>query len=486
MKKILTTTFLALSLCLSAQAKQNLEYLPTYEQWQDHTQSIMKFWLHADAKGVPEGNFPTWRCDDGTLRNQKKCKNENGNDIDWINGLTGYDFVRMQARQTFAYGALFNLTGDKEALRLHKAGVKFLLKNAMDKDGGFHSILVKGKPLNIAKDGISDERLARTTQDLSYALVGLAMNAYLTHDPEVIRIIQKTQKYIYDTYFDQKQNFMKWCLKDSEFNKSSQKELVALLDQLNAYMILTWRLLPENDKATWGKEIRKTVRSINRNFYNRKYNRFFGCTDNDTCFDYSKGRHLDNGQSVKAFWMEYLAALGLDDDKLENFSKKGMKSVLRAALKDDKSGWYEDLAKHDASWWVYAELDQAALTLALTDDYVLSDTIRPWLFKYTDKTYGELKHSGLKTHFWRNGFHSSEHALIGTILSNAIRYNHCEDDKQCKMKNRTKLYFAPVNMNDDSFTPYLYKGKIADIHNNGEIKEITFSKIKLPDEVLDD
>ena len=136
MKKILTTTFLALSLCLSAQAKQNLEYLPTYEQWQDHTQSIMKFWLHADAKGVPEGNFPTWRCDDGTLRNQKKCKNENGNDIDWINGLTGYDFVRMQARQTFAYGALFNLTGNKEALRLHKAGVKFLLENAMDKDGG--------------------------------------------------------------------------------------------------------------------------------------------------------------------------------------------------------------------------------------------------------------------------------------------------------------------------------------------------------------
>ena len=109
MKKILTTTLLGLSLCLSAQAKQNLEYLPTYEQWQDHTQSIMKFWLHKDAKGVPEGNFPTWRCDDGTLRNQKQCKNEK--DIDWIKGLTGYDYVRMQARQTFAYGALFNLTG---------------------------------------------------------------------------------------------------------------------------------------------------------------------------------------------------------------------------------------------------------------------------------------------------------------------------------------------------------------------------------------
>ena len=113
MKKILTIAALTLSLCLNAQAKQNLDYLPTYEQWQDHTHSLMKFWLHKDAKGVPEGNFPTWRCDDGTLRNQKHCKNEKN--IEWIKNRTGYDYVRMQARQTFAYGALFNLTGDKEA-----------------------------------------------------------------------------------------------------------------------------------------------------------------------------------------------------------------------------------------------------------------------------------------------------------------------------------------------------------------------------------
>ena len=41
-------------------------------------------------------------------------------------------------------------------------------------------------------------------------------------------------------------------------------------------------------------------------------------------------------------------------------------------------------------------------------------------------------------------------------------------------------------MNDNNFTPYLYRGKIADVNNNGDIKEITFSKIKLPDEVIDD
>lgn len=393
--------------------------------------------------------------------------------------LSGIDFVRMQARQTFAYGVLFNLTGDEQALKLHKAGVDFLLKNARDPEGGFYSLMKQGKPLTADDHALPVKRLQRTSQDLSYALVGLAMNAYLTHDPEVIKVIMDSEKYIYDTYFDEKADLMRWCLEDSKSDKTTQKELVALLDQINAYMVLTLRLIPQDDKKAFVADLDKTVDSINNHFYNKDRNRFFGCIDNKSCFDLKKGRHLDNGHTVKAFWMEYLVACMTGNEKLKEFAKHGMLTTLQSAQTDEHTNWYGDLLKKDASWWEYAELDQSALTLALTGDYELQDTLRPWVNDYVDRQYGELNHFGLKTFFWRNGFHSTEHALIGTILSNAIRANACSDDK-CRAENRVKLYFAPVNSDDTIFTPYLYSGKIVSVKDRENVKEVTFENIALP------
>lgn len=393
--------------------------------------------------------------------------------------LSGIDFVRMQARQTFAYGVLFNLTGDEQALKLHKAGVDFLLKNARDPEGGFYSLMKQGKPLTADDHALPVKRLQRTSQDLSYALVGLAMNAYLTHDPKVIKVIMDSEKYIYDTYFDEKADLMRWCLEDSKSDKTTQKELVALLDQINAYMVLTLRLIPQDDKKAFVADLDKTVDSINNHFYNKDRNRFFGCIDNKSCFDLKKGRHLDNGHTVKAFWMEYLVACMTGNEKLKEFAKHGMLTTLQSAQTDEHTNWYGDLLKKDASWWEYAELDQSALTLALTGDYELQDTLRPWVNDYVDRQYGELNHFGLKTFFWRNGFHSTEHALIGTILSNAIRANACSDDK-CRAENRVKLYFAPVNSDDTIFTPYLYSGKIVSVKDRENVKEVTFENIALP------
>lgn len=474
---------LCVSLSANAQINQNLQYLPTFDQWVEHANILKKYWLHPDAFGVPAGNFPTWRCNNGKLRNQQICQGED--DIGGMMELTPYDFTRMQARQTFAYGALFNLTGDVKALAMHQAGVNFLLKNAVDPKGGFYSVFLNGKPFNEANSTITGKRLNRTSQDLSYALVGLAMNAYLTHDPKVIEVIKKSQKYIYDTYFDKNSDLMKWCLEDSKYDLSTQKELVGLLDQLNAYLILTWRVLPKKDQLKWSKIITKTVNAINKNFYNVKNNRFYGCIDNDSCFVAGKGRHLDNGHTVKAFWMEYLAALGLDDEYLENFAKKGMIDTLNSAQTREGNNWYGDLQLNKASWWEYAELNQAALTLALTDDYQLQNTFYPWINDAVDREYGEIGTYGPKTFFWRNGFHSTEHALIGAILSNGIRLNHCHDNKQCEVDNYVKLYFAPVNSKDRNFTPYLYSGDIVSVKDIGRIKEVVFDDIDLPDEIDD-
>ena len=453
----------------NTQAKTNLEVLPSYNQWVNHANTLGKYWLHEDAKGTPIGNFPTWRCNDGSLRNQKLCTGETT-----LHGLEQFydkDFLRMQSRQTFAYGALFNLTGNEEYLRLHQAGVKFLLEKAKDPQGGFYMYFKNGQKLN-------EKPLTRTTQDLSYALVGLAMNAYLTHDQKVIDTIISTQKYIYDTYYDKDKGLLRWVLEDTEYEKSSALELVAQLDQINAYLLLTWRLVPEAKLAEYSKVVLDTVKMINDNFYLKEQNRFYGCIDNDKCKNLLEGRHTDYGHTVKAFWMEYLAASMAGDKKLLHFAKQGIIDTLNKAKTKNLSSWFGSDNHDEASWWIYAELDQAALTLALTNDFDMVNTLYPWINDLTDFDNGELK-ADLKTHFWRNGFHSTEHALIGSILSNAIRFNQCQSQK-CKALNQTTLYFAPVNPKDTNFTPYLYDSKVVEIKDYQSFIGVTFDKIDLP------
>lgn len=467
---VIISTAAACMFSFSCHANASLENLPGYNQWIEHANTIGKYYLYKDAQGGPLGNFPTWRCNDGKLRNNKLCPGEpklGGMKVAFV-----YDYLRMQSRQTFAYGALFNLTGNPEYLKLHKAGVKFILEKGRDPKGGYFTYFQKGEPL-------PEDPGKRTAQNLSYAIVGLAMNAYLTHDPKVIKEIMDTQKFIYDNYFDKDKGYLVWAFKDSVENKASQIELVAQLDQIYAYLYTTWRLVPEAKQEYWTQVIMDTIGYINKNFYDEKTNRYHGCLDNKSCFSYLSGRHTDYGHRVKCFWMQYLCASMIGDKDLMAFAKKGMLDTLKDAETLNKDSWFDSDTKDDASWWAYAELDQVALTLALTDDYDLPKTFLPWINEMTDHEYGEMK-AFMKTNFWRNGFHSTEHALIGTILSNAIRAKECADDK-CKVENEVPLYFAPVNKEDRNFSPYYYSGDVVKVENekNG-IEKVVFNNITLP------
>ena len=461
---------LSLVCSFTAIANTDLSYLPSATKWYQHIDAIGKFYLHKDARGVPVGNFPTWRCNDGSLRNQKLCKGETK--LFGMENIFDLDYVRMQSRQTFAYGALFNLTGNHEYLKLHNAGVNWLINHAFLDNGSFTLLFKNGK-------AVKQNEAAKTAQDLSYALVGIAMNAYLTHSKRSLEVIKKAQKFIYDKYYSKEKDLLLWCFEDSHFDKKEQLELVASLDQLNAYLLLSLRLFDDEDQKHFIKVIENTIRYINKNFYDKDNNRFHGCIDNKKCFNYLTGRHTDYGHTVKAFWMEYLAASMLNDEKLKKFAENGIKTTLNRALASNNIEWFESDTKEQASWWVYAELDQAALSLALAKKRAMSNTLNSFIDTYTDYQYGELK-DYLKAHYWRNGFHSSEHALIGLLLSNAIRYEQCTDDK-CRFDNQTTLYFAPSD-NSTNYTPYLFDGKVEKVQKSfdGKVIKVTYSKLYLP------
>ncbi|MGN1394437.1 MAG: hypothetical protein ACI4V7_10515 [Succinivibrionaceae bacterium] len=471
----------SINITQAADTEKKYSDLPKEKEWKKHAKDLGLFWNKPAVKNNKYGRFSTWLCNNGTNRNNRGYCNDNTPSPPQLikSKIFKRDYTRMISRQTYAYGVLFNLTGNEQYLNLHQKGVDFLLNKAQDPKGGFYSWFIEANQKG-------PERDARTTQDLSYALLGLAMNAYLTHNPEIIKVIQKQQKYIYKYYYDKAQDLLLWTKKDFENDKHTQLELVGQLDQLNAYLILTWRLIPEEDRDAWTKVITDTVKIINTHFYDKEKNIFYGCIDNSSCKT-PTGRHMDFGHRSKTFWMEYLVGLALEDQDIINFAKKGMIETLDAAINSTKDHWYESPASNNlASWWVYAELDQAMLNLALSKEYPIYKTLYTWINKYTDKVNGELNW-GMKTNFWKNGFHSTEHTLIGYILSQGIKYNDCAaqhyknspDIATCMYKYSTTLYYAPYNTDDKlKFFPYLYDGVEINRLNYGRTLQINYSNIK--------
>jgi mannose/cellobiose epimerase-like protein (N-acyl-D-glucosamine 2-epimerase family) len=477
---------IGISACVVSETKDNannnlnvdetISNLPSRSDWVNYMQVIEKFYVNKDAIGQDDGIFPTWRCNDGSLRNKTTCPGEDLNSLGGMPYVWGTDFVRMHSRQTFAYGAIYNVTGNVEDLKLHLKGVKFIQDHVFRKYGGFNLLFEDNKPVN------NSEIFAENPQDLSYMLMGLAMNVYLTGDSKSIDALVKTQRYIFDNYYDENQGMLTWSKRDTYIDKTNQQELVAQLDQLNAYMLLSWRLIPAEYKSAWSADIKKLVDVMNTKFYDKEKNKFNGCLhDQKECFGIGS-KHGDFGHRVKTFWMEYLAALGLGDEQLATFARNGMLDTVNKALADNKIQWFEDENLGEPFWWVKAELNQVALTLALDgNDYVVPGTLKELLANELDTTYGELKDK-LKTHLWRNGFHSSEQGLMGYILSDAIRYKHC-DSQKCKDDNLTKLYFAPTDEKNMTYTPYLYGGDIKSIGKTAAGVEVTFTNVGLPKKV---
>lgn len=447
--------------------KSKSSALPAGETWIKHVkEDLMPFWMSKVALGNPVGNFPTFRCDNGEAVNKDKPCNELLQAGSWISNNLNRNYVRMNSRQIYAYCAAYHLTGEEKYLEAAKEGVNYLRKYALDKKtGAAVSFFENGKP------GLKPGQ--RTTQDLAYAQAGMAFYYYLTRDKDVLKDILKLKKYIFDNYYNNDWNMLMWVKQDVEKNKKHQKELVAQLDQVNAYMLMLAPILPEPYKTEWDNDLIKIVNLLLDKFYDKQGKRFWGYIHDESGKKIG-ARHSDYGHTIKSFWMIYLVGKYTENQKLISFSQENMPFVFKKAYREyseDISFWITDSKWQGPSWWVYAELDQAAATLALVDDSFtkyLSRTYDYWLKFMVDKKNYEVwpwigrggKPGSPKAHLWKNGYHSLEHALVAYITTQALN------------KLPVKLYYAFKESKNEKMNPYYYTGKIA----NKKINE--FSRLK--------
>ncbi|MEZ4364611.1 MAG: hypothetical protein R3B48_30830 [Kofleriaceae bacterium] len=446
------------------------EALPSLQRWRTHlTDELMPFWSSPTALGSPSGNFPTFRCNDGRAYDRAAPCADFAAPPPWIAAELGRDYTRMKSRQTFVYGVAFHLTGEERYLEAARAGVAWLRAHAYERDGSAISYWEGDQP--------GPPRPQRTAQDLAYAQVGLAFYYYLTRDPEVLADLARLERTVMTEYWQPSSapggGMLRWMLADGDTpGEAGRQELVAQLDQLNAYLLLVTPLLEDPQlAATWRKDLLTLATVVKEQYFAPELGLFWGRLDAPEAKRLG-GRHLDFGHSMKSAWMLYLTGQALEQPALTEFARPLIAPLLVRAAQPSgcwASGLRADGALDRGSqWWVFAELDQAAATLAIREptaapyaDY-LAGSYACWLERFVDPVHHELwpwispdwtptqyaDGGPPKAFHWKNGYHAAEHALVAMITTAGLTGQPLD------------LYYAFAKEPSAPVQPYYFRGDL--------------------------
>jgi mannose/cellobiose epimerase-like protein (N-acyl-D-glucosamine 2-epimerase family) len=442
--------------------------------WIYHVDSLlMPFWMSNEALGNPPGKYPAYRYPDGSAIDPTN--------LDYTILVPEYqqfymentdslrrDFIRVKSRQIYGYCIAFHLTGNEKYLENAKLGLDFLIDNGAYKDGSIVSFWDKeGNP--------KPDIYQRNSQDLAYGLLGPSIYYYLTRDPSILKIILETNRFYWNAYYEKSElrentKLFAWVLKDFEGDSIQNKRLIAPLDQLNAYTLLTAQIVPDSLSAEFEEKVKVLANSIKDNFYSEKYNIFWSRLNNKEF-----GGNTDFAHSIKTFWMLYVSAKTYGDRTMENFAFNGAQKLLKSAYLKNEGRWasnyLDESLELDKSLfaWHCSELDQMAATLSFKDTTFYSKYLKQ-TFPYFEKnmidsenksTYwgrsaeGNIIEIGFRSGWHISNFHDMERALIG-YLSTA---NYYGDD--------IKLYYAFNKNNTPENTiikPYYYDAEIKELN----------------------
>lgn len=450
--------------------------LPEGAVWVTHLErDLAPFWTAPDALGDPVGNFPTFRCDDGSRFDAARPCPELANAGSWISDNLDREYVRMKSRQTYFYAAAFQLTGDPKMLDLAKAGAQWIRGHAIDR--------TTGGAVSWTRNGVPDAPAAlRTTQDLAYAELGLAMLYNVTRDPALLDDIVRLKDYIFRTY-DDGRGLLLWVASDPEGDEDLRRELVSQLDQVNAYMLLLTPILPEPQRTVWKRDLQRLADGMVHLYFSPETGMFRG-TLHETKEKVLGTRHTDFGHTIKAFWMiERIGRLTGRED-LVAFARTNAPRVLDRAWIAGTGCWATGLSEDGELdralvWWSFAELDQMSATLALADRSFatrLPAAYRCWFDKIVDREHHEVwgfvnpddpsMHGG-KAHLWKNGYHSAEHALVNYLTNQELH------------DRPASLWFAFTRQpSRETIRPYFFSGRVVKIEDLPNGTRVTFRHLR--------
>jgi hypothetical protein len=341
----------------------------------------------------------------------------------------------MIGRQISALCTGYQVTGDPALLDEAGAGVRWLIDHGWDHDhGGWWPRLRRSGDPAVSSDPRANDR---TAQDAAYCALGLAAWFNVTRDPEAEAYLLKTEGLLFDPkfYWDAAHSRVRDALDPSLSAERDMDgggwDLVAGLDQLNGYLVLAQPLLTrKEDRDRWADHLAVLGRSLKETFW--KDGLFWGQKD---FVGRPGGTHVDFGHHFKSLWMLAVAGLRGGDANLAAWAEAEARRQLPLALDPATGLWRKSTLdwktfEAGSDWWTFAEDDQLAAWLDVTGGgftACLAVTAQGWLDDYVDHGNGEVWPSiradgskawnwgprdTAKANEWKNGFHSTEHALV--------------------------------------------------------------------------
>lgn len=447
--------------------------LPPGERWKQHlTGELLPFWNQETALGKPVGNFPSVRCNDSSLLDRANpCPEIRGNE--WL--MEDRSYVVSLSRQTYAYGVAFHVTGDPYFLELAKAGVDYLRQHAFDREhGGAYS----WRDNTTGKWG--PDVAERTPQEQAYALLGPSFYYYLTRDEAVLRDIVAVKEAIFRNHGPLTAGLLR-----PKPGSQERARIVDTLDQLNTYLVLLYPALPPELQGAWKRDMVQLSDQLLENFYAPAENLFF--KEAVPLAERRLGR-VDNdfGHTLKSLWMIRMVALFTGDAERVRFCEEQGKRALARAFLPDSGSWASTVlpdgspeTKHE--WWIYAELDQFAGSVAMSNPTVgefLPRTVDYWLRHFVDPVHGEVwttldgtTHQPLtampKQWPWKNGFHTFEHALVGYITAQQLHGQpvvlHYAFDPRTPGRSARPYFYSGDLQQVEAVKPSVYRVTFRDV-----------------------
>jgi hypothetical protein len=476
MSRILRVVSLALALACSKSAAYLYAAPPATAApggldaatWETHlTQDLLPYWTMDAAKGVPVGNFPTWRGMDGSVQSPSTRK------------------PRMMGRQVFAYSVGYLVTGDESLLDLARAGTRWLLDHARDtaRGGWYADLDAAGAPYQ------DNDKFA---QDFAYTAMGPAAYFFVTADAEAEAAVLATRDLLFDParYWDAANGRIKDGMNGSLAAETYMNpggpgswQLVAQLDPVTAFLLLVQPVLSDPARRTQALgDLRTLALRIHDSFW--KDGIFWGATGDVGRYG---SNHTDFGHILKAYWALLQIDKRLADHPLHDFLGQSAPATLTLARDAQYGRWAKTpitttAVRYGSDWWAYAEADQLAATLALHDPAwisVLGDSARHFREDYVDRTrvarevVSSINRDGswafpwqdadtAKCNMWKNGFHTSEHVLVMDLFSHWLA------------NTPAPLYFAfPADKAAAlaaAARPYTFEGRVASVEDLGPLR----------------
>jgi cellobiose epimerase len=346
-------------------------------------------------------------------------------DFDWKPGSCDLKYPSMIGRHIFSYATAYLMTGDEKYLSIASETKDYLIKYGWDKEyGGWYDML--------NRDG-SPAAKTKTMFIQIYALTGLAMYYFVTHDTVVLRYIEKgnnlLEEKLWDTnaggYFNMASR--EWAVNDS--NKSFASQVAPV----SGYLLYLALATGHNCYIAQSIRIMNTVLS-------RMGDPESGwiLEDFDKDWNYIPGNpdHINIGHNLEVVWMTLRLALLQKNEDYIRQAESFCTSKISRALNRNSGMWYSFLEKNDPKshgdytyWWIQAYGNM--FSLISYRFFRHAEQLRDfksgagfWNKYFIDPKFGDTYMSVnangkvrdiLKANPYKTSYHSMEHCLINAL-----------------------------------------------------------------------